>query len=114
MFSPRAHVVFVGFVVGLLAARLAYLFAGATINVPHGEDWFWVPAYTGHEVDFWGWLWSQNNEHRVPLPRLVGLATLHLTGGSFSAIGALNGLLLIGASIGLIVFLRKRRGGETR
>jgi hypothetical protein len=48
-------------------------------NIPLAEDWTVVPALTGHQHGFWGWLWSQNNEHRLPLPRLVYLGLLHIT-----------------------------------
>lgn len=48
-------------------------------NIPLSEDWLMVPALAGREPDFWGWVWSQNNEHRLPVPRLVypGAARTH-------------------------------------
>src|SRR5688500_55161 len=73
-----------------MAALLAGLFSMDATNVPLAEDWLIVPAMTGNETDFGGWLWSQNNEHRVPWPRLVMLAILRVTGGSFQAIGWFN------------------------
>ncbi len=48
-------------------------------NVPITEDWTLVPALTGNQPDLPSWLWSQNNEHRVPLPRAVLLALLALS-----------------------------------
>ena len=39
-------------------------------NVPSWDDWDQVPTATGHQPVTWEWLWSQHNEHRVPLPRL--------------------------------------------
>ena len=40
-------------------------------DIPLAEDWLMVPLITGHEPDKLAWLWAQNNEHRLPLPRLV-------------------------------------------
>lgn len=78
--------------------------------VPLAEDWYTVPALTGHEEAFASWLWSQNNEHRVPLPRLIMLGILELAEGDFRGIGWFNLLLQSATAAGLIVFLRRRRG----
>ena len=40
-------------------------------NVPSWDEWDLVPALTGNQPVSAEWLWSQHNEHRVPLPRLV-------------------------------------------
>ena len=48
-------------------------------NVPFEEDWLMVGAMTGHQADLPDWLWAQNSEHRLPLPRLVNLAVLRAT-----------------------------------
>jgi hypothetical protein len=40
-------------------------------DIPLAEDWVMVPPLTGHERDMLAWLWSQNNEHRLALPRLA-------------------------------------------
>jgi hypothetical protein len=37
-----------------------------------------VPTMTGHQPITWEWLWSQHNEHRVPVPRLLYLALTRL------------------------------------
>src|ERR687891_1302134 len=42
-------------------------------NVPSWDDWDMVPTLTGNQPVTWNWLWSQHNEHRVPLPRLIFL-----------------------------------------
>lgn len=94
----------------VMTALLAALFAMDATNVPLAEDWLIVPAFTGNETDFGGWLWSQNNEHRVPWPRLVMLAILYVTGGSFQAIGWFNLALQATVAAGLIVLARKLRG----
>ena len=38
-----------------------------------------VPTLTRNQPVTWGWLWSQHNEHRVPLPRLIFLGLNWLT-----------------------------------
>src|SRR4051794_8318269 len=48
-------------------------------NVPFAEDWTVVPFAHGREPISLSWLWSQNNEHRVPLPRLLLVALFRWT-----------------------------------
>jgi hypothetical protein len=35
------------------------------------EDWLTVAPLTGHEPDLARWFWEQNNEHRMPVARLL-------------------------------------------
>jgi hypothetical protein len=64
----------------MLVASLLFLARYAS-NVPSWDDWDMVPTLTGNQPVTWDWLWSQHNEHRVPLPRLIflGLNRLMLT-----------------------------------
>lgn len=48
-------------------------------NVPFAEDWNVVPVAFGHEPLSLSWLWSQNNEHRIPLARLILVGLFRLT-----------------------------------
>jgi hypothetical protein len=52
-------------------------------NVPSWDDWDMVPTLTGQQPITASWLWSQHNEHRVPLPRLVLLGLHRITGINF-------------------------------
>ncbi len=52
-------------------------------DVPRWDDFDVVPVLTGDAALSAGWLWSQHNEHRVPLPRLVLLAAYRLSGPGF-------------------------------
>ena len=54
-------------------------------NVPFMDEWEIVPALVGEQEITVAWLWSQHNEHRLPLPRLVLLALYKLTGCDFRA-----------------------------
>lgn len=65
-------------------------------NIPLAEDWQLIAPFTGHQPDFWRWLWSQNNEHRVPVPRLIMLALLWLSNGDFRS-GMLFDILSLSA-----------------
>ncbi len=82
-------------------------------NVPLAEDWTMVPALTGHEPRPLEWLWSQNNEHRVPLPRILYLGLLKLTGGDFRAGMVANVLCIAGLAAAAIAVARKLRGSRT-
>ena len=82
-------------------------------DVPLAEDWHMVGPLTGNEPDMLAWTVAQNNEHRAPLPRLVQLATLHLTGGDFRAGMVVNALVLGLATLALIGAARRLRGGRS-
>ena len=82
-------------------------------NIPLAEDWLMVPPMTGHEPHLASWLWSQNNEHRSPLPRLVLLGVLAAT-HDFRAGMVLNVLSLAALAAAIILTARYLRNGVTR
>jgi hypothetical protein len=59
------------------------------------------------------WLWSQNSEHRLPVPRLVNLGLLRAT-GDFRATMLFDALILGAVTAGMIVIARRLHGGRTR
>ena len=67
---------------------------------------------TGHEPDMLGWLWSQNNEHRLPLPRLIYWILLEIT-GDFRSGMVLNVVLLSLLAIAMAGAARAMRGGRS-
>jgi hypothetical protein len=85
-----------------------------TWNIPMSEDWNLVPSFAGMEKHFGAWLWEQNNEHRVPLPKLILLAILKLTGGSFKAGMLANIAFLAAISAAMMLSVRSGRGGHSR
>ena len=78
-------------------------------DVPFHEDFTMAPAMTGHQDNFLGWLWSQNNEHRVPVPRLVYLGLLKLW-PDFRVGMVFNVVLLAAIAAAFLVFLHRMRG----
>lgn len=113
--SVLAHrqVAFVALVwTGMVAAALACVVLYGR-DIPLAEDWLLVAPYTGHEADLTGWLWAQNNEHRVPLPRLIYLALLAVSGGDFRAGMVYNVLVLAVTSALLMHAARRVRGGRS-
>ena len=79
-------------------------------NIPLAEDWNLVAPLTGNEPDLLGWLWAQNNEHRVPFPRLVLLGLLKMT-GDFRVGMFFNALALGMLAAVAILVARHLRGG---
>src|SRR4051794_5127334 len=86
----------------LLVALAVFKLITESHKIPVNEDWFLVPAFTGNEVKFPQWLWKQNAEHRVPLPKLIMVGILKLSRGDFRAIQLMNITLLAATSAALI------------
>jgi hypothetical protein len=83
-----------------------------TQNIPIAEDWSLVPPLTGHEPNVASWLWSQNNEHRVPLPRLILLLALWMTHGDFRVGMVLSIVTLGGLAYAMIRVAQHLRGNR--
>jgi hypothetical protein len=98
-------------VVTTLTSSTLVLAAGR--NIPIQEDWHVVPAAFGRQTGFWGWLWKQNNEHRVPLPKLVYVGLLRIW-PDFRVGMLFNLIVLAGVAAACIVAARRLRGGRTR
>jgi hypothetical protein len=111
--SDRAARAFVWSVwLAMVLAAFFILFKYAR-NVPFSEDWLLVPPLTGNEPDLFGWLWAQNNEHRIPFPRLILLGLLKISHGDFRA-GMLFNIIILGTlAFAMIRVVRHIRGGQT-
>jgi hypothetical protein len=110
--SSRPAAVLVWAVWAVALACLLWFIARNGRNIPFEEDWLMVAPMTGHEPDLAAWLWSQNSEHRLPLPRLVNLALLRAT-GDFRATMVFDTLILAAVAAGMIVAARRLRGGRS-
>ena len=104
--APRAGILYVTLL--LLAAALASVAIWGR-NIGMAEDWHMVPAMTGNEENLAGWIWSQNNEHRLPLQRVFYLGLLWLT-GDFRAGMVFSQLLLAALGITLARAAARARG----
>lgn len=105
------------FVWGTWAAMFVVATAAVAIygrNIPFAEDWFLVAPLTGNEPHLFRWAWAQNSEHLVPVPKLVLLLLLRLTGGDFRSGMLFNAVLLGLLAGGMILVARHLRGGQIK
>jgi hypothetical protein len=111
--APKDDRLALGFSILLWAAMLVaalFLVLRYGSDVPSWDDWDMVPTATGHQPVTTKWLWSQHNEHRVPIPRLLQLAMLRSSGidfrtGMYFNVGATAALALA-----MILTARRLRG----
>jgi hypothetical protein len=93
----------------LFAAALA-LVVGYGRDVPFYDELDLVPILAGDQPVTAGWLWAVHNGHRLPLPRLLLLGLLRLTGNDFRAGMYFNVLALGALAFALIWTARCVRG----
>ncbi len=74
------------------------------------DEWLWVGQATGNEPVTFSWLWSQHNEHRMFLPRLIYLGLGAITGFDFRAGRFFNVFMLSGLSLAMMKAARAVRG----
>ncbi len=68
-------------------------------NLPVCDEWPYVPYATGEEPVTAQLLWSQHNEHRIPLPKVLSLVLSRLTHCDYRA-----GMVLNVISLGAMAF----------
>lgn len=108
--SDRGSLIFALLVwLTMLAAALT-LIAIYGSNVPSWDDWDMVPTATDHQPVTAKWLWSQHNEHRVPIPRLLLLAMLRLTRIDFRTGMYFSVVATAALALGMILTARRLRG----
>src|SRR5262245_35311777 len=107
--SRSAAIVAWGVWTATLAAALLFI-AHYASNVPSWDDWDMVPTLTHNQPVTWDWLWSQHNEHRVPIPRLVFLATNRLLGVDMRVTMYLDVLVMAALAAWLMVTAARQRG----
>jgi hypothetical protein len=98
-----------------LAALIGLLHFVATYsdNIPYLDEWTLVEHLTGNEPVTLTWLWSQQNEHRMFLTRLIILGLHHVSGAGLHIAMYLDVLLLAALAGGLMWTARKLRGGTS-
>jgi hypothetical protein len=80
------------------------------LRFPLGDEWHWVGQATGEEPVSLAWLWSQHNEHRMFLPRLIYLGLGAISGFDFRAGCFFNVIILSGLSFAMMAAARRVRG----
>ena len=97
-----------GVTVGLAVVGVVHVLAYAR-NIPMSEDWHLVRPLSGAEPSLWEWVWSQNNEHRLPVARLIYLGLVEVT-GDFRSGAVFDTLLMAAVAAGLVLLARRLRG----
>jgi hypothetical protein len=93
----------------MTAGALAFIYAYGC-NIPFLDEWDLVGAVTGDQPVNLAWLWSQNNQHRIVLPRLIYVGLAWLTASDFRAGMYFGGLTLSCLAAVLMVAARRLRG----
>jgi hypothetical protein len=81
-------------------------------DVPLWDDYDVIPQLVGAQPVTLSWLWSQHNEHRIPLPRIILLEAFRFTGGNPRIVMFLIVLLVGAVAAGLMEAVRRARGGR--
>jgi hypothetical protein len=84
-----------------------------SLQFPFGDEWEWMGRVSGSEPVTFSWLWSQHNEHRMFVPRLIYLGLGWLTNFDFRAGSFFSVFILSGLSFAAMATARKLRG-QTR
>jgi hypothetical protein len=93
----------------MLTAALSFVAIYGS-NVPSWDDWDMVPTVTGHQPVTLEWLWSQHNEHRAPVPRLLYLGLMRFVRPDFRTGMYFNVIVAAGLALALILSIRRMRG----
>jgi hypothetical protein len=96
----------------VLLITVAYLVRYSR-NLPIWDDFALVPYMLGTDPVTPGWLWEQHDVHRIPLPRIVFLSLLKLSGGDFRSAMAFNLLVLVALTVAMIRMARRLRGATS-
>ncbi len=111
VWRTRATAAFVWGTLAVLLVQAFIIIANNGRDVPLAEDWLMVPALTGHEARLLSWLWYPINEHRIPVPKLLYLGVLKLSGGDFRSGMVFNALTLAALAAASLRVASGRRGG---
>ena len=101
---------FVWSVWSLSAGAALWLVANYGRNLPFWDDWEMVPALTGAQPVTPAWLWSQHNEHRPMLPRLIMAGLFRAVRADFRLPRYVNAGLLSAMAAAMLLVARRIRG----
>lgn len=80
------------------------------VDFPYYDEWEMVPTLMGAKHITLKWLWSQHNEHRIFIPRLVYLVVERVARYDFRAGMYFDALALSASAAALILLARRARG----
>jgi hypothetical protein len=101
---------FVGGIWLLMTASTLAFVGRYAIDAPFLDEWDFLPALTAEAPDVPGWLWTQHNEHLLPVPRLIYWALGRLTGWDFRAGAYVTLAALAGLALACVLTARRLRG----
>jgi hypothetical protein len=81
--------------------------------MPFSDDWWTVPAVTGDQPLTVEWLWLDEGDHRIPLPKLLVTALYKLSGGDYR-VGPMANVLSLGMLAFAMMWAARRLRGWTR
>ncbi len=96
----------------IMTALTLTLVAFCGPKLPIWDDFDVVDVLAGARRLTIEWLWSFHNEHRVPLPRLILLILLRLSGNDFRAGMFFNGAALAILAGAAVIVAGRRPGGS--
>jgi hypothetical protein len=95
----------------VLLADLFRFTANYGHNVPTGDEWSFVRWVAGERPVTLEWLWSQHNEHRIPLAKVIMVGLFRLSGGDYRAVMYFN-VVLLGGIAAAMIWCARRWGGN--
>jgi hypothetical protein len=111
IFSAANHDVLCAWGLWAFISLAAFSFVAIfSLPFPFGDEWEWIGRVTGDEPVTFTWLWSQHNEHRMLVPRLIYLGLGELTGFDFRAGAFFNVFILSSLSASMMLAARTIRG----
>src|SRR6516225_4325328 len=67
-------------------------------RTPYWDDWNLIPYAAGRLPITWQWLWAFQNDHRIPLPKLIFVGLYKLGHADLRVIMFANLAILSGAA----------------
>lgn len=102
--SDRSVITALSVITGLYLILFGYSIGATALRVPVVDEIFWVLHYIDHWLtgDYWAYLWTDHNGHRIVWCRLLTIPMLQLPGGSvmpFILFGIVCFVVMIGGLV---------------
>ncbi len=107
---PIAPAMFVWLLWVFCVAMLSVSVVRYGVWYPRQDDWYVLDVITGEQRLSLAKLWSQHNDHRIVLPRLVFYVLYALSGADMRSAMLFNVVCLAVVSAGMILVARRIRG----